>query len=117
VLEPQWPVTDAKAFVKSAHDAGKRVVPFTIDKPADIVAARAAGVDGIITDDPPLTVSTLRCDDANRVYRAALKRYKAAQRALKRAKKPQDKRRARARVKAEGKKLAKAKSARAKACA
>jgi glycerophosphoryl diester phosphodiesterase len=117
VLEPQWPIQNAAAFVKSAHDAGKRVIPFTIDKPRDIVAARAAGVDGIITDDPPLTVSSLRCDDADRVYRAALKRYKAAQAALKRAKKPKDKKRARARVKAEGKKLAKAKSARAKACA
>jgi glycerophosphoryl diester phosphodiesterase len=117
VLEPQWPVKDAAAFMKQAHDAGKSVVPFTIDKPADVVAARASGVDGIITDDPPLVVSAIRCDDATRVYRAALKRYKAAQKALKRAKKPKDKKRARARVKAEGKKLAKAKSARAKACA
>lgn len=117
VLEPQWPVQGAAAFVKRAHAAGKRVVPFTIDKPSDIVAARAAGVDGIITDDPPLTVSTLRCDDADRVYRAALKRYQAAQAALKRAKKPKDKKRARARVKAEGRKLATARRARAKACA
>lgn len=117
VLEPQWPVQDAAAFVKRAHEAGKRVVPFTLDKPADVVAARAAGVDGIITDDPPLAVSALRCDDADRVLRAALKRYKAAQAALKHAKKPMDKKRARARVKAEGKKLAKAKRARAKACA
>jgi glycerophosphoryl diester phosphodiesterase len=117
VLEPQWPIQNAASFVKQAHDAGKRVIPFTLDKPADIVAARAAGVDGIISDDPPLVVSALRCDDANRVYRAALKRYKAAQAALRRAKKPKDKKRARARVKAEGKKLAKAKRARAKACA
>jgi glycerophosphoryl diester phosphodiesterase len=116
VLEPQWPIQNAAAFVKSAHQAGKRVIPFTIDKPRDILAARAAGVDGIITDDPPLTVATLRCDDAERVYRAALKRYKAAQAALKRAKKPKDKKRARARVKVAGKKLAKAKNARAKAC-
>jgi glycerophosphoryl diester phosphodiesterase len=116
VLEPQWPIQNAAAFVKSAHQAGKRVIPFTIDKPRDILAARAAGVDGIITDDPPLTVATLRCDDADRAYRAALKRYKAAQAALKRAKKPKDKKRARARVKAAGKKLAKAKTARAKAC-
>jgi glycerophosphoryl diester phosphodiesterase len=116
VLEPQWPVQSAAAFVKRAHAAGKRVIPFTIDKPRDIVAARAAGVDGIITDDPPLTVSTLRCDDADRAYRAALKRYNAAQAALKRAKKPKDKKRARARVKAEGKKLATARRARAKAC-
>jgi glycerophosphoryl diester phosphodiesterase len=117
VLEPQWPIRNAAAFVKSAHDAGKRVIPFTIDKPRDIVAARASGVDGIITDDPTLAVAALRCDDADRVYRAALKRYKAAQAALKKAKKPKDKKRARARVKAEGKKLAKARRARAKACA
>jgi glycerophosphoryl diester phosphodiesterase len=117
VLEPQWPLQKAASFVKSAHDAGKSVVPFTIDKPSDIVAARAAGVDGIITDDPPLTVATIRCDDASRVYRAALKRYRAAQAALKHAKKPKDKKRARARVKAEGKKLAKAKRGRTKACA
>jgi glycerophosphoryl diester phosphodiesterase len=117
VLEPQWPIQKASAFVRQAHDAGKSVVPFTIDKPGDMVAARAAGVDGIITDDPPLTVATFRCDDASRVYRAALKRYKAAQKALEHAKKPKDKKRARARVKAEGKKLAKAKRARAEACA
>jgi glycerophosphoryl diester phosphodiesterase len=117
VIEPQWPVQNAASFVKSAHNAGKQVIPFTIDKPADIVAARAAGVDGIITDDPPLTVATLRCDDADRAYRAALKRYRSAQVALKRAKKPKDKKRARARVKAAGKMLATAKRARAKACA
>jgi glycerophosphoryl diester phosphodiesterase len=117
VLEPQWPLQNPAAFVKSAHAAGKRVIPFTIDKPRDIVAARAAGVDGIITDDPPLTVSTLRCDDADRVYRAALKRYKAAVAAEKNAKNPKDRKRAHARVKAEAKKLAKAKRARAKACA
>jgi glycerophosphoryl diester phosphodiesterase len=117
VLEPQWPVKDAAAFVTRAHAAGKRVIPFTVDKPSDIVAARAAGVDGIITDDPPLTVSTLRCDDADRVYRAARKRYDAAVAAAKKAKTPKDKKRARARVKATSKKLAKAKSARAKACA
>jgi glycerophosphoryl diester phosphodiesterase len=116
-VEPQWPIQNAAAFVKQAHDAGKQVIPFTLDKPKDVVAARAAHVDGIITDDPPLAVHALQCDDADRVYRAALKRYKAAQKALKRARKPKDKKRARARVKAEGKKLAKAKRARAKACA
>jgi glycerophosphoryl diester phosphodiesterase len=116
VLEPQWPVTHAAAFVKRAHAAGKRVIPFTVDKPRDMVAARAAGADGIITDDPPLTVATLRCDDAERAYRAARKRYRTAVAAAKKAKKPKDRNRARARVRAEAKKLARAKAARAKAC-
>jgi hypothetical protein len=102
--------------VKRAHAAGKRVIPFTVDKPRDMVAARAAGADGIITDDPPLTVATLRCDDADRAYRAVRKRYRTAVAAAKKAKKPKDRNRARARVRAEAKKLARAKAARAKAC-
>ena len=39
-------------LVKRAHAAGLRVVPWTVNKPADIVRLAGWGVDGIITDDP-----------------------------------------------------------------
>lgn len=51
-ISPQWPV-DA-AYVDRAHGRGLKVVPFTLDKAADVVAARAAGVDALITDDPAM---------------------------------------------------------------
>ncbi len=37
-----------------AHAAGLRVVPWTVNKPADIARLAAWGVDGLITDDPLL---------------------------------------------------------------
>ena len=49
-VSPQWPVSPA--FVANAHALGRRVVPFTIDDRAEIVAAYEAGVDAIITNDP-----------------------------------------------------------------
>jgi glycerophosphoryl diester phosphodiesterase len=49
-VSPQWPV-DA-AYVANAHAQGREVVPYTIDKRADIVEAADEGVDAIITNDP-----------------------------------------------------------------
>ena len=49
-VSPQWPVD--RAFVNDAHAAGLKVVPFTIDNPRDVRAARAIGVDALITNDP-----------------------------------------------------------------
>lgn len=98
VLEPQWPVEDAKAFVRAAHKEGKLVIPFTIDAAKDVRAARAAGVDGLITDDPPLASATLACDAADRALRAARKKLAKAKAALRRARTASARRRAKASV-------------------
>ena len=39
-------------FVPRAHDAGRRVVAWTVDDPERLRAFRAWGVDGVICDDP-----------------------------------------------------------------
>jgi glycerophosphoryl diester phosphodiesterase len=49
---PEWPLDSA--YVAQAHADGLKVVPFTIDKAGEIVAARAVGVDAVITNDPVL---------------------------------------------------------------
>jgi glycerophosphoryl diester phosphodiesterase len=50
VLGPQWPVK--RRYVERAHEAGLRVIPFTLNDPAEIRKAARIGCDGIITDDP-----------------------------------------------------------------
>jgi glycerophosphoryl diester phosphodiesterase len=117
VLEPQWPVTDAAGFVRRAHEAGRKVVPFTPDTKVDVMNARAAGVDGIITDDLPLAHAALRCYAADVKYRAAVRKLSAAKAALKRAHGKAAKKRAAKRVKAAQKAFGKARRARTKACA
>jgi glycerophosphoryl diester phosphodiesterase len=103
VLEPEWPVKNAKAFVRKAHAARRQVIPYTIDKRAQVIAAAGAGVDGVITDDLPVARSGRRCF-------AAEQKLKAARAALKKAKTAAAKKKAAARVKA-------AKKKRDKACA
>ena len=49
-VSPQWPVS--LDYVNRAHARGLRVVPYTIDKAADIRGAAAVGVDALITNDP-----------------------------------------------------------------
>ena len=49
-VSPQWPVS--LDYVNHAHAKGLRVVPYTIDKAADIRGAAAVGVDALITNDP-----------------------------------------------------------------
>jgi glycerophosphoryl diester phosphodiesterase len=115
VLEPQWPV-DA-AFVASAHSAGRTVVPFTLDTQRDVMAARGAGVDGIITDDLPRAQAALRCYAADVKYKAAQRKLAAAKKAAKRAKGKNAKKKAAKKVKAAERALAKARVARTKACA
>lgn len=116
VLEPQWPVDDAAGFVKRAHAAGRTVVPYTLDRRSEVRAARAAGVDGLITDDPPLARRAVRCYDADVVLHAAQRRLAAAKAAARRAHGAAAKRRAAARVKAAKRQLAKTKGARSRAC-
>jgi len=48
-VSPQWPAPEA---VSPAHSFGRRVVPYTIDDPDEMIAATEAGVDAIITNDP-----------------------------------------------------------------
>jgi glycerophosphoryl diester phosphodiesterase family protein len=117
VLEPQWPVTDAAGFVRAAHAAGRKVVPYTLDKRADVMNARAAGVDGVITDDLPLARAALRCYAADVKYRAALRKLSAAKAELKRAKGKKAKKKAAKKVRAAQGVAAKARRARSKACA
>jgi glycerophosphoryl diester phosphodiesterase len=116
VLEPQWPVANAAGFVRRAHAAGRKVIPYTINSRSAVVAARAAGVDGIITDDPPFAAAAI-CDDARRVFRAAGRRVAAARAALRRAHGTAAKKRAAARLRAAQRKLTRARRARTQACA
>jgi glycerophosphoryl diester phosphodiesterase len=52
IVSPAWPMgDDPKQFVEAAHEAGKPVVPYTIDERAEIDRAFDAGVDGVITND------------------------------------------------------------------
>ena len=46
--------------VAAAHKAGLRVIPWTPDKPEDWDRLVAAGVDGIITDDPAALIEHLK---------------------------------------------------------
>ena len=49
-LWPRWDLIDA-ALVRRAHDAGARVIAWTVNSPADARALVAMGVDGLCTDD------------------------------------------------------------------
>jgi glycerophosphoryl diester phosphodiesterase len=114
VLEPQWPV-DA-AFVQDAHAAGRKVIPYTLDTVRDVAGARAAGVDGVITDDLPVARRGLRCYAAEKKLAAAAKRTAAARRALKKAHGKKAKKRAAKKLKAAEKAETAARRARNKTC-
>jgi glycerophosphoryl diester phosphodiesterase len=57
-VSPEWPVS--RAFVRRAHRAGRKVVPFTLNSRARVRAAKRAGVDALITDDPVMARKALR---------------------------------------------------------
>jgi glycerophosphoryl diester phosphodiesterase len=46
--------------VKAAHDAGIRVIAWTVDQPADWDKVLATGVDGVITNDPESLIAHLK---------------------------------------------------------
>ena len=48
-----------EASVTRAHAAGLPVLAWTVDEPADLKRVVAAGVDGVITNDPRIFVATL----------------------------------------------------------
>jgi glycerophosphoryl diester phosphodiesterase len=56
-ISPQWPVS--AAFVRRAHAAGLRVVPWTLDDAGAVRAAGRAGVDTVMTDDPVMASRVL----------------------------------------------------------
>jgi len=51
-VSPAWPVDPG--YIETAHALGLRVVPYTLDREAEIRAAANAGVDAMITNDPGL---------------------------------------------------------------
>ena len=57
-ISPQWPV--GPGFVEEAHALGLRVVPYTVDTPADVRTATQAGVDAIVTNDPRMARRAVR---------------------------------------------------------
>jgi glycerophosphoryl diester phosphodiesterase len=57
-VSPQFPI-DAD-YVQAAHAAGLKVVPYSLDRAAEVRAAQAAGVDALITDDPSMARRVLR---------------------------------------------------------
>ena len=46
-------------YVGISHLLGLKVVPYTLDAPAQVTAAHAAGVDAVITDDPVMARNVL----------------------------------------------------------
>lgn len=48
-VSPAWPVSEA--WVQRAHGHGLKVVPFTLNRPEQVVEAARLGVDALITDD------------------------------------------------------------------
>jgi glycerophosphoryl diester phosphodiesterase len=116
VLEPEWPVDGAKAFVKSAHAAGKRVIPFTVDTHADLLAVQRAGADGAITDDPRLARAVSDCESARVAVKRAGGRLRAARAAARRAHTARARRAAARRVRSARRRLASARRAAKQRC-
>src|SRR5215212_906881 len=71
-ISPQWPFS--AAFVGQAHRAGALVLPYTLNKRADVRAAARAKVDGLITDDPLMAAAALGLHPA-RALAAKLSRH------------------------------------------
>jgi glycerophosphoryl diester phosphodiesterase len=49
----------SRATVDKAHQSGAAVLAWTVDEPADVLRVVAAGIDGVITNDPPMLLATL----------------------------------------------------------
>jgi len=59
IVAPEY-ILVTEAGVHAAHQAGLRVIPWTANMPEDWARLIAAGVDGIITDDPEALLGYLR---------------------------------------------------------
>jgi glycerophosphoryl diester phosphodiesterase len=97
VVSPAWPTAgDPAEFVRSAHDAGLPVIPYTIDERDEIARAFKVGVDGVITNDTRLGLRVRygeACDQAlareqrlNRTYKRRLAAYRRARTASRKRK-------------------------------
>jgi glycerophosphoryl diester phosphodiesterase len=119
VLAPSWPVANPAQLVADAHEAGINVVPYTINQKSQIDAAKKAGVDGIITDDPTLAGSyqnSKPCLAAKSREKKAARALAKARKALKRAKTASARKKARARVSKAKKALSRARKRRKGDC-
>jgi glycerophosphoryl diester phosphodiesterase len=58
-VSPSWPLTLGPLYVTLSHALGKKVVPYTLNTPAEVQAAHAAGVDAVISDDPYMALAAL----------------------------------------------------------
>lgn len=58
-IHPSLRQVDA-ALVERAHAAGLRVMVYTVNSPADLLAMQALGVDGVFTDYPDRALASLR---------------------------------------------------------
>jgi glycerophosphoryl diester phosphodiesterase len=56
-VSPAWPVS--ASYVQQAHGLRRKVVPYTLDKQAEIKSAASIGVDAVITDDPVMAQRAL----------------------------------------------------------
>lgn len=59
ILSPEYTLVAGKPFVDHAHSLGLKVIPWTVNDPEVMRRQIADGVDGIITDYPPLLRSVL----------------------------------------------------------
>jgi glycerophosphoryl diester phosphodiesterase len=59
IVSPEYRLVTSEE-VKAAHAAGFTVLPWTANDPKDWDALIAAGVDGIITDDPAALIAHVR---------------------------------------------------------
>ena len=80
-VSPSWPVS--KDYVDEAHARGIKVVPYTINQEADVVAAAKAGVDALITDDPLMALKTLDTEAPQAVIRPRTKKLRKVRRSRK----------------------------------
>ena len=77
-VSPSWPVS--KEYVEDAHSRNIRVVPYTINQRDDVKAARDAGVDALITDDPLMALRTLDTTRPKVKFEVLTKRIRAVRR-------------------------------------
>ncbi|MCS6953328.1 MAG: glycerophosphodiester phosphodiesterase, partial [Bryobacteraceae bacterium] len=59
IVSPHFRLVTAEQ-VRAAHAAGLKVIPWTVNEPEDWDRLLAAGVDGIITDDPAALIAHLK---------------------------------------------------------
>jgi len=65
IVAPKYTLVTPET-VREAHEAGLRVIPWTANTIEDWTALVAAGVDGIITDDPAGLIAFLGRNDLSR---------------------------------------------------